>query len=117
MALREVLTSWPVVASVTTMSEMAKVFQGKDHCGHLLATMAWRRADLPHLRLLPLHHTAGSSVQAVWHEIRRTKIREIDLISRIAVWFIVPALNQERILRWPLPDTFKTNLLSAPKDL
>jgi hypothetical protein len=86
MALCEVLTSWSVIASITTMSDMATAFLDMDHCWHLLAAMAWRKADLPHLRLLPLHRTAGSSVQAFWHEMRRTKIREMDLISRIAVF-------------------------------
>jgi hypothetical protein len=86
MALREVLTSWSAVARITTMSDTARVFQDKDHCWHLLTAMVWRKADLPHLRLLPLHRTAGASVEAIGHEMRRTEIREIDPISRIAVF-------------------------------
>jgi hypothetical protein len=35
--------------------------------------MVWRKADLPHLRLLPLYRTAGASVQAVGHEMRQTR--------------------------------------------
>jgi hypothetical protein len=44
------------------MSDMARAFQDKDHCWHLLAAMVWRKADLPHLRLLPLYRTADASV-------------------------------------------------------
>ena len=76
MALREVLTPWPAIASITAMSDMTMAFLDKDHFWHLLAAIVWRKADLPYLRLLPLHRTASASLQVVGQEMRRTKIRK-----------------------------------------
>jgi hypothetical protein len=86
MVLREVLTSWVGIGSITTVSDRARAFLDKHHCWHLPTAMVWRKGDLPHLRLLLLHRTTGASVQVVGHEVRRTRIRGIDPISKIAVF-------------------------------
>ena len=84
MALREVLTLRPAIASITAMLDMTTALLDKDHCWHLRAAMVWRKADSPHLRL-PLHRTAGASLQEGGHEMRLTKVQEIDFISRTTV--------------------------------
>jgi len=63
-----------VIAMITTMSDMARAFQDQDHCWHLVAAMVWRKADLPHLRLLSPHRTTGAPLQAVGHKMHWTKI-------------------------------------------
>jgi PAS domain S-box-containing protein len=45
MALREVLTLRPAIASITAMSDMTTAFLDKDHCWHLRAAMERARVE------------------------------------------------------------------------